>query len=192
MVPVHFLSVEHHRLQQKYGEKKGTRIGDIYGILSGWGLFIFWIGIWISPQPKYVVPILQNFSYWFPVINFEIFLSHSLICLIFLILSIWFAINRVKETTLRTAETHRTKKIVTTGVYSVVRHPQYLGGLLAHIGVSFFLNAGYSLLLTPLVTVLLLLISKKEEEELIREFGSEYEDYKRTVPMFILKFKGKN
>ena len=56
MVPVHFLSVEHHKLQQKYGEKKGTRIGDIYGLLLGWGLFIFWIGIWISPQPKYVVP----------------------------------------------------------------------------------------------------------------------------------------
>ena len=34
MVPVHFLSVEHHKLQQKYGEKKGTRIGDIYGLLD--------------------------------------------------------------------------------------------------------------------------------------------------------------
>ena len=102
------------------------------------------------------------------------------------------SINGVKETTLTTAETHRTKKIVTSGVYSFVRHPQYLGGLLAHIGVSFFLSVEYSLLLTPLVTVLLLLISKKEEEELTREFGSEYEDYKRKVPMFIPTFESKN
>ena len=106
-------------------------------------------------------------------------------CLIFLIPSIWFAIKGVRETTLKTAETHRTEKIVTTGVYSIVRHPQYFGGLLAHIGISFLLSGVYSLLITPLLTILLLEISKKEEKELILEYGSIYEDYRRNVPMFI-------
>jgi protein-S-isoprenylcysteine O-methyltransferase Ste14 len=32
---------------------------------------------------------------------------------------------------------------------------------------------------------LIFLISRKEEEELIREFGKEYEDYAKNVPMIV-------
>ncbi len=87
------------------------------------------------------------------------------------------------------AETHRSEKIVTRGVYSIVRHPQYLGGLLAHVGISFLFSAWYSLVATPLMVVLVYLVSRKEEEELIREFGKEYEDYKKNVPMLIPKLR---
>jgi len=180
---LHFLSVEHLKLQEKYGKEKGTKIGEVYGLISGWGLFIFWMGIWVSPQPRFAVPILQHLSVLLPIVNFSIPLLHLIICIPFLILGAWLAINGVKETTLKAAETHRTEKIVTRGVYSIVRHPQYLGGLLAHVGISFLLSAWYSLLSTPLMAVLIFLISKKEEEELIREFGKEYEDYKEKVPM---------
>jgi len=90
---------------------------------------------------------------------------------------------------LKVAETHRTEKIVTTGVYSIVRHPQYLGGLLAHLGISLLLSALYSLLFTSLMLVLIYLISKKEEQELIREFGKEYERYKKKVPMLIPRLR---
>jgi len=50
----------------------------------------------------------------------------------------------VKTTTLETAETHRAKEIVNTGIYSVVRHPQYLGGLFGHIGIGIVLSAFYA------------------------------------------------
>ena len=180
---LHFLSVEHLKLQDKYGKEKGTKIGEVYGLISGWGFFFFWMGIWGSSQPRFAVPILQHLSVLLPIVNFSIPLLHLIICIPFLILGAWLAINGVKETTLKAAETHRTEKIVTRGVYSIVRHPQYLGGLLAHVGISFLLSAWYSLLSTPLMAVLIFLISKKEEEELIREFGKEYEDYKEKVPM---------
>ncbi len=103
----------------------------------------------------------------------------------------WLGIKGVKETTLKVAETHRTETIVTAGVYSIVRHPQYLGGLLAHAGISFLLSAGYSLFSTPLMIILIYLISKKEEEELVREFGKEYEDYKKKVPMLIPRLRSR-
>jgi len=99
------------------------------------------------------------------------------------------AIKGVKETTLKVAETHRTEKVITTGVYSIVRHPQYLGGLLAHAGTSFLLSAWYSLLFIPLIVVLIYLISRKEEEELIKEFGNEYEDYRKKVPMLMPRLR---
>ena len=191
-IPLHFLSVEHLKLQKRYGKEKGTKIGEIYGFISGWGFFFFWMGIWVSPQPRFTITILQNLSVLLPVVDFSIPLLHLIICIPLLITGAWPAINGVKETTLKVAETHRTETIVTTGVYSIVRHPQYLGGLLAHVGISFLLSAQYSLLLTSLMVVLIYLISKKEEEELIREFGKEYEDYKKKVPMLIPKLRSRS
>jgi len=186
-IPLHFLSVEHLKLQERYGNEKGTKIGEILGLVSGWGFFFFWMGMWVSPQPRFTIPILQNLSVFVPVVNFSIPLLHPIISTPFLIVGPWLAIEGVRETTLKAAETHRTEKIVTRGVYSIVRHPQYLGGLLAHVGISFLLSAWYSLLSTPLMVVLVFLISNKEEEELTREFGKEYEDYKKKVPMLIPK-----
>ena len=190
-IPIYFLSVEHLKLQEKYGKKKGTKIGDIFGLISGWGFFFFWMGIWVSPQPIFVIPILQTHSVVISAMNLSIPLLHVIICAVVLAPSVWLAINGVRETTLRVAEIHRTETIVTIGVYSIVRHPQYLGGLLAHLGISFLLSAWYSLLLTPIMIVLIYLISRKEEEELIKEFGKEYDDYKRKVPMLIPRFRSR-
>ncbi len=188
-VPLHFLSVEHLKLQERYGKEKGKKIGEILGLVSGWGFFLFWMGIWASPQPRFTVPVLQNLSVSVYVVNFSIPLLHLVICVPSLISGAWLAINAVKETTLRAAETHRTEKIVTTGSYSIVRHPQYLGGVLAHVGITFLLSAWYSLLSAPLMVLLIYLISRKEEEELIREFGKEYEDYKKKVPMLMPRLR---
>jgi protein-S-isoprenylcysteine O-methyltransferase Ste14 len=190
-IPLYFLSVEHIKLQKKYGERKGIKIGKIYGLISGWCFFAFWAGIWFSPQPRFVIPILQYLSIIFPFFNFTISLLHLIISSPFLAIGSWFGIKGVKETTLKVAETHRTESIVFTGCYSIVRHPQYLGGLLAHIGISILLSASYSILVTPLMGILVYLISRKEEKELIREFGKEYEEYKKRVPMLILRLRRK-
>lgn len=185
MVRLHFISVEHLKLQAKYGKQRGTKIGEIFGLVSGWGLFLFWIGIWVSPQPRFTIQIFRGLSTSLPAIDLSIPLLHLAICILFVLPGAWLAINGVRETTLKVAETHRAKEIAVERVYSIVRHPQYLGGLLSHIGISFLLSALYSFLLTPLVAALVFLISKKEEEELKKEFGKEYEDYTKRVPMWI-------
>jgi protein-S-isoprenylcysteine O-methyltransferase Ste14 len=185
IIPIHFLSVEHLKLEKKYGRDKGRRIGKIYSLISGWGFFLFWAGLWFSPQPRFVVPVFQNLAVTVPVVSFTIQIVHLMIFVPFFFIGAWLGIGGVKETTLRVAETHRTEKIITSGVYSIVRHPQYLGGLLAHVGISFLLSASYSLLATPLMALLVYLISKIEEEELVREFGKEYEDYRKKVSMFL-------
>lgn len=41
VVPIHFLSVEHLKLEEKYGKEKGAGIGEILGIISGWSFFLF-------------------------------------------------------------------------------------------------------------------------------------------------------
>ena len=187
MVPIHFLSVEHLKLEKKYGVEKGNKIAKILGMISGWGFFIFLFGIWISPQPKFTIPLLQEISILIPIIEFAIPLLHLIISIPFIILGAWLGIIGVKATTLEVAETHKTDKIITTGIYSIIRHPQYFGAILAHVGICFLLSSFYSLIFTPLVVFYNYITSWKEEKELIKEFGKEYEDYKKKVPMFIPK-----
>jgi protein-S-isoprenylcysteine O-methyltransferase Ste14 len=185
VIPIHFSSVEHLRLEEKYGRDRGRRIGEIYSLISGWGFFLFWVGLWFSPQSRFVVPVFPNLAVTVPFASFTIQITHLMIFIPFFFIGAWLGIEGVKETTIRVAETHRTEKIITSGVYSIARHPQYLGGLLAHVGISFLLSASYSLLSTPLMALLVYLISRKEEKELIKEFGKEYEDYRKKVSMFL-------
>ena len=189
MVPLHFLSVEHLKFQKKYGMDKGNKITGILGLISGWGFFIFWFGIWISPQPRLIIPFFQNPRLIIPIINFSITFFYLLISVPFIVIGAYFGIVSVRETSLKVSETHRTEKIVSTKIYSRIRHPQYFGGLLAHIGISFLLSSLFSLIFTPLVILLNFLVARKEEKELIKEFGKEYEDYKEEVPMFFPKLK---
>jgi protein-S-isoprenylcysteine O-methyltransferase Ste14 len=180
---LHFKSVEHKKLQEEYGTEKGTKLGKIYAMLSSLE-FIFWIGLWILPQPTFTIPIFSNLI--ISITGLSIPILHLIVSLPAITVGAWFGIEGVRETGMELAETHCSpKKILNTGIYSTARHPQYFGWILAHIGISVFLSVEYSLLFTPVLTALIYLISKKEESELIKEFGKEYEDYKKQVPMLL-------
>ncbi|MCW4055238.1 MAG: isoprenylcysteine carboxylmethyltransferase family protein [Candidatus Bathyarchaeota archaeon] len=189
IVPLHFMSVEHRTLQKQHGKERGIRVGEALGLISGWGLFLFWIGLWVSPQPRFSIPLLQTSMIEVPFLGLSCTLLHLAVSIPLLLLGSWFGIGGVRDTSLRVAETHRPDKIVTEGVYSVVRHPQYLGGLLAHVAMSFLLSARFSLIATPVVIGIVFVISKKEEAELIREFGEKYQDYQEKVPMLIPRLR---
>ena len=189
MVPLHFLSVEHLKFQKKFGVEKGNKITTILGLTSGWGFFAFWFGIWISTQPRLIIPFISNPSFSIPIINFSIPVFHLIISIPFIIVGAWFGIGSVRITSLKVAETHRTERIVSTKIYSLMRHPQYFGGILAHIGISLLLSSLFSLLFTPLVIFLNFLVAWKEEKELIKEFGEEYKSYREKVPMMFPKMK---
>ena len=140
-VPILFLSVEHKKLQEKYGRDKAIRIGEICSYISGWGFFLFWIGLWLSPQSRFTLPVFASLAVLVPIVDFAIPILHLIIFTPFFAVGTWLGIEGVKKTTLKVAETHKAEKIVTSGVYSIIRHPQYVGGLLAHVGASFLLSA---------------------------------------------------
>ena len=190
VVPIHFISVEHKKLEQKYGPEKGKRIGSILGMISGWGIFIFFFGIWVSPQPQFYIPFLQHIAiYYTPLPWLYIPIIHFLIGITFVIPGAWLGIKGVSDIGLEASETHRPEEIISTGIYSRMRHPQYTGAMLSHIGMTFLFSAFYSLLVTPLVIIVNYILCWKEEKELLREFGEEYESYRKSVPMFIPRRK---
>jgi protein-S-isoprenylcysteine O-methyltransferase Ste14 len=179
LVP-YFLSLEHWRLRQLFGDERSVIVGDTLGVVSGWGFFGFWIGLWIAPQEG-----LPTVGYTVSVLGTEISLLYLLLSLIFLVPAFWLGLGGVRELGLKVSETHRPVEVVSGGVYGLVRHPQYLGGVMGHLGVSLLLSSRDSLLVTPIVVCVVYLICWKEEKELVREFGDEYREYQRRVPMLI-------
>ena len=167
IIPLYFLSLEHQKLDAKYGKEKGKKIGSTYGYISGWIFFGFWFGLYISPQLAFTLPLFPELAFG-PIFGITFPLFHILLSIPLIILAFWFGIIGVKGTGLETAETHRTEKIVDSGLYSIVRHPQYLGGIFGQIGFSILLSRALSLLILPFIMYLVYIICLKEENELIK------------------------
>lgn len=83
-------------------------------------------------------------------------------------------------------------KLVTTGIYAYVRHPQYLGFLVLTLGINFLWTTFSTLILWPILALLYYRLAKEEEKSIEEKFGEEYQKYKNTVPMFIPHFSKKN
>jgi protein-S-isoprenylcysteine O-methyltransferase Ste14 len=76
--------------------------------------------------------------------------------------------------------------LVTTGVYSQIRNPSYLGLLAGTMGWALVFRAGVGVLLAALMLVPLVARMNAEERLLREHFGSEYDAYyartKRLIP----------
>ena len=73
-------------------------------------------------------------------------------------------------------------KLLTTGVYGIVRNPIYSAFIFIFTG-ALLLTANYILLILPFVfwVFLTILMQNTEEKWLRNEFGKEYEEYARKV-----------
>jgi len=185
ILPLYFWSLEHERFEKKYGKKKGEKITQTLGLISSELFFLFWIGIWISPQPKFTIKILDEYYFIVPLINLKIYMIHLSIALPFIVVGAWIPLKAISIMSIEVAETHKAKKVITSGMYSYIRHPQYFGGFLAHIGISLLISAFFSLIVTPIIFLVIYVMIKKEEKELIKEFRETYRTYKNKVPMFM-------
>lgn len=76
-------------------------------------------------------------------------------------------------------------RLVTTGIYGVIRHPSYLGLLILMLGWGLAFRAGVGLLLTALLIPPLLARIRSEERLLRSEFGAEYDAYCRRASRLV-------
>jgi len=183
---LHVKSVQHTKLKEKFGEEDGRKRGIILAKTSGWLESICLVGIWVSPQPTFFVSFYQIGS--FNLFGHAISLIQIFPSIIFILLGICFGIRGLMEVGFEVADSHKIpNNLQTSGVYSYVRHPQYFGWFMAHIGFTILLSVQYSLLFTPVLFVIIYVISKAEERDLEEAFGDEYQDYKSKVPMLIPK-----
>lgn len=75
-----------------------------------------------------------------------------------------------------------TTVLVDRGVYAIVRHPQYLAGILLGIGLSLIAQHWVVAILGVLVVVILYFDTFEEETAMVEKFGVAYEAYSQRVP----------
>ncbi len=80
-------------------------------------------------------------------------------------------------------ETRDEPQVITTGVFSIVRHPIYLGSILLYLGFILLSLSLLSVLVWFIIIIFYYMISRYEERLLTQRFGSVYEEYKKKVPM---------
>jgi protein-S-isoprenylcysteine O-methyltransferase Ste14 len=75
-----------------------------------------------------------------------------------------------------------TTVLVDTGVYSVVRHPQYLAGVLLSLALALMSQYRWNAVLLVPVVAGTILDSERADMRLVDKFGEDYRLYKERVP----------
>lgn len=80
---------------------------------------------------------------------------------------------------------NKAEKLKTTGLLRYVRHPMYAGTLLLLFGFWLYVPTTANLITVVMAGLYILIGIRLEERSLIREYGEEYLEYKKRVPMLI-------
>jgi len=86
-----------------------------------------------------------------------------------------------------TPRAYGTSKLMTSGIYSSVRHPHNLSSVLLNFGIAFLFRSTIGLLVAVASIIVTYWFTLEEEKLLIQQFGDEYREYKARAPMFIPK-----
>ena len=79
-----------------------------------------------------------------------------------------------------TVQVEGDQKIVSTGLYGMVRHPMYTGSVIMMIGIPFALGSYWGLL-TVVPAAIVLALRIRDEEKLLQEELDGYRDYAQKV-----------
>ena len=76
-------------------------------------------------------------------------------------------------------------KLIIEGIYSYIRHPQYVGLFLVTLGFFIQWPTIITLFMWPILMFTYYRLSKREENDLAVKYGEEFYKYKKLVPSFI-------
>ena len=94
--------------------------------------------------------------------------------------------KRAAHTSGRNRDQQVAEALNSTGIYSMVRHPLYLGNITTYIGWAVFTGIDW---LVPVFLILFVayyrLIIFAEEQFLTRKFGQDYLDWRKKTPLLL-------
>jgi|TARA_R110000787_G_scaffold248717_5_gene354309 methanethiol S-methyltransferase len=82
-------------------------------------------------------------------------------------------------------DAQKVHELATQGIYSYVRHPQYIGFILVMFGFLLQWPTILTLAMFPVLVVMYLRLARTEEREALAEFDDAYRRYAKTVPPFV-------
>ena len=82
-------------------------------------------------------------------------------------------------------EAQKRRELATTGAYSHVRHPQYVGFVLIMFGFLLQWPTILTLVMFPVLVFMYARLARAEEIDMRSTFGKAYADYAERVPAFV-------
>ncbi|MFC1454849.1 methyltransferase family protein [Candidatus Undinarchaeota archaeon] len=82
-------------------------------------------------------------------------------------------------------QVYNSKDLVTKGIYSYVRHPQYTGFMLVISIWAIVWPTLFTIALWPILLITYHKLALSEEKDMVSQFGKQYEEYRKKVPAFL-------
>ena len=173
-----------------YGVWRGTRqqAGRTIGLSGSWlrswwfylASTVFFFGIaYLGWKP---LPLIFS-----PLIQLTLLILGALLYFPGMFLLLWARLTLGKNYFVSTgfgAQLFKGHQLVTSGPYAIVRHPMYVGLILAALG-SLLLYATWTSVYFACFAPLMFFRARREETALSAEFGEQWRDYCEHVPAFI-------
>lgn len=80
--------------------------------------------------------------------------------------------------------------MVTSGLYSRMRHPQYFGLFLITLGMFIQWPTIVTIAMWPILALMYYRLARREEKEMVKLFGERYISYREDVPVFFPRLTG--
>jgi protein-S-isoprenylcysteine O-methyltransferase Ste14 len=84
-------------------------------------------------------------------------------------------------------DAQKSRSLATSGPYSYVRHPQYVGFIIVMFGFLLQWPTILTLAMSPVLTAMYVKLARTEEEDARAAFGDAYDSYAAEVPGFFPK-----
>ena len=141
-------------------------------------LFVLFLGVWISDS------FFLEFSTF---LNELVPNSIRLIAAALVLFPGWYLARKGMKAVFGTAR--KEPGVISTGVFSIVRHPIYTGAILFYLGAILTTLSLASAGLWVLIIAFYIVICKYEERILTEEFGDDYLKYKNKTGMLFPKLR---
>ena len=126
-------------------------------------------------------------SYYFDFLILSEYRYITSLILLILGLLVYFSVINVNKYASSSINNNVEHQIVTTGIYSLIRHPLYLGSSLLYLSFGLALGSICGLISMVLLIPILILRVKNEEKVLINS-SKEYSEYMNKVKYRIIPF----
>lgn len=93
---------------------------------------------------------------------------------------VFYLVSKVNTYAAANVRVEKGQKVISTGVYGLVRHPMYFGALFLVVGTPLALGSWWTLLLIPLFLPILYFRIANEEKVLLRDLQG-YAEYRNKV-----------
>ena len=149
-----------------------------------------WLFCWRSYLPLALIPLLALGLWENRVTGFVPPLSWTLVCFAVSLCGLGVRIVTIgftpRGTSGRNTDGQRADELNTSGIYSTVRHPLYLGNFLMWLGVTMYSQLWWLMAIVSLIFWLYYeRIMFAEEEFLRRKFGEAYVKWANSTPAFV-------